>query len=97
MAGDELRAFAVSDLRQALGRVLDAVKQRFGASIDLEADHYWSLDAVDSFDLRTDPSVMAGARLTEAGRFRVGDRRLRQCSGLFPGDRALKWRACRCP
>jgi hypothetical protein len=60
MADDDLSHVAVSDLRQALGRVLDAVERRFGASIDLEADLYWSLNAVDSFDLRTEPSVMAG-------------------------------------
>ncbi len=59
MADDDLPRVAVSDLREALGRVLDAVEQRFGASIDLEADHYWTLDAVDSFDLTTEPSVLA--------------------------------------
>jgi hypothetical protein len=60
MANDDLCRVAVSDLREALRRVLDAVEQRFGSSVDLEADHYWSLNAVDSFDVRTEPSVTSG-------------------------------------
>ena len=59
MADDDLSRVAVSDLREALRRVLDAVEQRFGSSIDLEADYYWSLDVVDSFDLTAEPDVMA--------------------------------------
>lgn len=58
MAGDDVSRISVSDLREALRRVLDSVEQRFGPSIDLDADYYWTLDVVDSFDLTTEPDVM---------------------------------------
>jgi hypothetical protein len=51
---------AMSDLRAAIGRVLDAVEQKYGEAIDLDADHYWSLSPAESFDLTRDPGIEAG-------------------------------------
>jgi hypothetical protein len=38
------------ELREAVARVLDAVEQKFGSTIDLDADFYWSVDPLESFD-----------------------------------------------
>ena len=51
---------SVSDLRDAMGRVLDAVERKYGASIDLDADHYWSLGPAECFDLTRDPEIETG-------------------------------------
>jgi hypothetical protein len=51
---------SLSDLREVVRLVLDAVEEQFGSTIDLDADHYWSLDPVESFDLTRDPRVTAG-------------------------------------
>ena len=40
----------VQELRLALMRLLDAVEARFGATVDLRADAYWTLDLARSFD-----------------------------------------------
>jgi hypothetical protein len=47
-AGPEVE---VEVLRRALAQVLDAVEARFGSTVDLEADHYWTLDPRLAFDL----------------------------------------------
>ncbi len=41
----------VDELRAAVARLLTAVEARFGSRIDLAADHYWSLDPPDAFQL----------------------------------------------
>jgi hypothetical protein len=40
--------------------MLDAVELQFGPTIDLDADHYWSLNPVESFDLTKEPRLEAG-------------------------------------
>jgi hypothetical protein len=46
----------VAELRAVLSRVLDEVELRFGASIELRADHYWQVDDRAAFDMSAEPS-----------------------------------------
>ena len=50
------------ELRAALSRVLDAAEARFGATIELGADHYWTLDPRRTFEPSVEPfgGLMAG-------------------------------------
>jgi hypothetical protein len=53
----------VTDLRRALGRLLDMVEERYGPTVALDADHYWMLSDEAAFNLGTEPTaegVMAG-------------------------------------
>jgi hypothetical protein len=60
MASDEPLIIALADLRQALARLLDSADARFGPSVDLDADHYWSINAGDAFALELEPSPQVG-------------------------------------
>lgn len=53
-------AIDLADLRAALGRLLDAATDRFGPTLLLEADHYWTLNVADRFNLAREPAVEAG-------------------------------------
>jgi hypothetical protein len=57
---DEPAVVALADVREALARVLDAAEAELGAVVDLDADHYWALDAGAAFDLSKDPEIKAG-------------------------------------
>lgn len=46
----------VHELRDALPRVLDGAEARFGSTVDLAADTYWTLDPRTAFDPHADPS-----------------------------------------
>jgi hypothetical protein len=46
----------LQELRAALARVLDAVETRFGPTVELRADYYWTLDLRRSFDPTDDQS-----------------------------------------
>jgi hypothetical protein len=59
MTPDEPLAIEVSELREALMRLLDVISARFGPSVPLNADHYWTLSTADRFDLAQAPSVQA--------------------------------------
>jgi hypothetical protein len=59
MAGDDL-LIALSELREALDRVLAAAAVELGPSISLDADNYWWIDTRDAFDLSREPSLEAG-------------------------------------
>lgn len=48
------RRIEVQELRLALTCLLDAVEARFGATVDLRADGYWTLDLTRSFDLHAE-------------------------------------------
>jgi hypothetical protein len=43
-------------LRAALARVLDDVEAKFGSTLDLGADHYWTVDRRSAFDPSVDPA-----------------------------------------
>jgi hypothetical protein len=47
----------LGELRAALDRVLSAVEERFGPTLDLAADHYWTLDPRRAFDPHAEQSV----------------------------------------
>jgi hypothetical protein len=49
-----------AELRMAVARLLDAAERRFGPSLQLDADHYWSIYPSDAFDLGSDPPILAG-------------------------------------
>jgi hypothetical protein len=51
---------AVSELRSAVGAILDAVESELGETIELNADHYWLLESAESFDPSKTPDVVAG-------------------------------------
>ena len=51
----------MKELRAALGRLLDAVEERFGPAIDLAADYYWTVDARAAYEPHEDPSGNVGA------------------------------------
>jgi hypothetical protein len=59
MADDAL-VIAVSELREALDRLLGAAALELGPSIDLDADHYWWIDTREAFDVTREPSLEAG-------------------------------------
>jgi hypothetical protein len=53
----------VTDLRRAVGRLLDEVEQRHGPTVALGADHYWMLSDEAAFALRAEPTaegILAG-------------------------------------
>jgi hypothetical protein len=60
MESTERLTVSIADLRAALARVLDAVEDRFGEVIDLDADHDWLIESTGSFDLSRAPEVVAG-------------------------------------
>jgi hypothetical protein len=57
---DDALVLAFADLSAALERLMAAAAEQIGPVVDLDADHYWSLDVRDAFDLSRDPSVEAG-------------------------------------
>jgi hypothetical protein len=59
MNSDAAVRINVLELRAAVDRLLDAVEAAHGAAVDLAADHYWGLDAAESFDLENEPHVEA--------------------------------------
>jgi hypothetical protein len=50
----------VDDLRTGILAILDEVERRFRAEIDLDADHYWILEADAAFDIYSDPVPNVG-------------------------------------
>ena len=48
------RQIEVDELREALDRVLDGVEAKFGPTVDLAADSYWTLDPRTAFDPHAD-------------------------------------------
>lgn len=53
---------SLSQLRQVLNRLLDDVVERNGGDeIELDADYYWMLDPLDTYDASESP---AAARMT---------------------------------
>jgi len=58
MADDQL-VIALSEVREALDRILAAAAVELGSSVDLDADHYWWIDTRDAFDLSQEPSLEA--------------------------------------
>jgi hypothetical protein len=67
MTKHEALQIAMSDLREALRRVLDAVEEKYGTSIDLDADYYWSLRPAEAFDLTRDPGLETGQISDDVG------------------------------
>jgi hypothetical protein len=56
----------VDELRGALARVLDRVEAKFGSTVDLAADHYWTLDPRTAFEPHVDQaSGMTVAQLSD--------------------------------
>lgn len=47
----------VAELRQALDRVLEAVEERLGSTVDLGADHYRTLKPEAAYGLVPDPEL----------------------------------------
>ena len=47
-------------LRRALERCLDECERQLGSDVDLDADHYWTIDPSDAFDLSGAPAPMVG-------------------------------------
>jgi hypothetical protein len=50
------RTVDLGHLRAALARVLDDVEAQFGSTLDLGADHYWTVDPRWAFDPSVEPS-----------------------------------------
>lgn len=46
----------VSDIRQALDRVLGAVERDLGSEFALDADYYWHLPVTAAFNMEVEPS-----------------------------------------
>jgi hypothetical protein len=61
MADETALQISVRELREAAARLLDAVEREFGPTVNLDADFYWSLDAVESFDLSNQPRQDVGS------------------------------------
>ena len=62
---DEIQ-IELRDLREALARVLDGVEAKFGPTVDLAADYYWTLDPRTAFDPSADqPSGLTVAQLSD--------------------------------
>jgi hypothetical protein len=40
---------SLADLRRGLSMLLEAVERKYGAVVDLDADHYWTVGPQDSF------------------------------------------------
>ena len=53
-------AVSVSELRSGVEMILDAVEAQHGATIELGADSYWTLDSASSFDLTQEPALNTG-------------------------------------
>jgi hypothetical protein len=58
---DQGTVIQVEELRAALERVLDRVEERFGSTVDLTTDYYWTLDLRAGYDPQQDPggSILA--------------------------------------
>jgi hypothetical protein len=59
---DRTTAIEVQELRAALELILNRVEEQLGPTVDLAADHYWTVDARAAYDLQHDPggSLLAG-------------------------------------
>ena len=53
-----------------MGRLLDAAEEQSGGTIDLDADHYWSIDPRAAFDPANDPEVDVGQLSDDTARLR---------------------------
>lgn len=51
---------SINDLRSALELCLDECERQLGTHANLDADHYWSINIGDAFDLAKPPTVVAG-------------------------------------
>lgn len=72
---DDLR-ITVSEIRTALGCVLDAVERDHGSVLTFEHDYYWVLPVASSFDMsRPHPTLTAGqvSDDIEAERVKAGE------------------------
>jgi hypothetical protein len=47
-------------LRQAVQRCLDECERQLGSDVDLDADHYWTIDPSEAFDLSHAAAPMVG-------------------------------------
>ncbi len=47
-------------MRAGLLAILDEIERTHGAEIDLDADHYWDIDAESAFDMDSDPVPTVG-------------------------------------
>src|SRR3954451_5208334 len=52
---------SVAELQEAASRLLDAAQRRFGATLELGADEYWSLWPSEAFDAATEPPLLRGS------------------------------------
>jgi hypothetical protein len=58
--GEDDLVIALSEVREALDRILVAAAVELGSTVDLDADNYWWIDTRAAFDLSRVPSVDAG-------------------------------------
>lgn len=56
VAEEDLRV-TIDDLRLALGRILDAMEDKHGTSVDLGVDYYWMLDDEAAFNMVDKPEL----------------------------------------
>jgi hypothetical protein len=50
----------VSELRSAIGRILDAVEERFGPDLRFAVDYYWDVPVPAAFELSDPPELGMG-------------------------------------
>jgi len=50
----------VAELRRATDRLFEAISEQLGDELNFFADHYWTLDIEESFDLGKQPEILAG-------------------------------------
>ncbi len=55
----------ISDLRQALGRALDATETLLGPEVALHADYYWHLPVDAAFDVYAEPPTLTMGQLSD--------------------------------
>jgi len=60
VSSDVTTRIAVSDVREAVAQLLDAVEARFGPTVELGTDHYWLLELGEMFSLDRIPTINAG-------------------------------------
>ena len=51
----------ISDLRAALVKILDAIEAKYGPSVELDADYYWTLNDTAAFAMVDHPEQHVGA------------------------------------
>lgn len=56
---------SIADLRAALGWALNAIEDRLGPEVSLDADYYWSLPVEAAFDMAKEPSAFTVGQLSD--------------------------------